>query len=438
MKVALSLLLPVLALCLAFWILVRNETTTVFENYQDSIGQTLSRQSANTVREMVLSNDLLGLKAVLSQLSEDTNISNIIVYDIDENILATAQSNNPDSMNPTAQSSFVSPITVQGALAGSVEVQLNSSLIEESKSDIDKYFWIITIFASLLSVIITYLFLKHENQPIVDLLNSIEKTEDNSDFVSALEAGKKLSDTIAGMQTEISTLKQALAETKPTQYQAKTQAQAGKQFSFILVCQPTNISTAIDFLHPNTLRKLIAEYSRYFRNAVRCYGGTIVRDSGDSMMASFQSASDENEYKVTAIKCAVLFQSLVKALNQKHYEEGKQVLEYQLGISCGNTFSARRMQEGNQREAGAVVMGKAVEIANFLASHGKKGKILISEKSMAKAQLHSHSTTFEEVELLFSGENESFTSYLLNPEDNYLKELVKPQFNQLRPENQQD
>ena len=129
-KLALSFAILFIVVTSAFWLLFQNELNRSLREYSDILGTSLAEQTATSVRELVLVNDPLGLNVVLTQLVRDSNIVYAVVYDVDGRQLASAGQASINTANATiipAQQGFYSAdITVQDAIAGSIQLELDS------------------------------------------------------------------------------------------------------------------------------------------------------------------------------------------------------------------------------------------------------------------------------------------------------------------------
>ncbi len=118
------------------WLLTENDIETNIKLQADELGTTLAEQVADSVIELVLANDLLGLNVVISQLSSSTSVNQVTVFDVDDNILARSGER---SANPLHNTSYRAEIALQNAVAGSVMLELNSSSLNDNINNI--YFW---------------------------------------------------------------------------------------------------------------------------------------------------------------------------------------------------------------------------------------------------------------------------------------------------------
>ena len=94
------------------------------------------------------------------------------------------------------------------------------------------------------------------------------------------------------------------------------------------------------------------------RNALRTYGGSEVKHTGDGIMASFASVSD-------AIACAVAIQKSFESHNQTNPDE---VLHLKIGLSAGEPIE----EHGD-------LFGSAVQLAARLCAYAEPDQILVAQ-----------------------------------------------------------
>jgi class 3 adenylate cyclase len=94
------------------------------------------------------------------------------------------------------------------------------------------------------------------------------------------------------------------------------------------------------------------------RNALRAYGGSEVKHTGDGIMASFASVPD-------AVECAMAIQKAFAVHNQDHPDE---TLYVRIGLSAGEPIE----EHGD-------LFGQAVQLAARLCARADPGQILVAQ-----------------------------------------------------------
>ena len=81
---AISLLL-ILAMCI-FWLISSFNTQNLLRQQADDLGQSLARQTAAQLTELMLANDLISFNVVLGNLTRDSSIAEVSVLNVDNEI----------------------------------------------------------------------------------------------------------------------------------------------------------------------------------------------------------------------------------------------------------------------------------------------------------------------------------------------------------------
>jgi uncharacterized membrane protein affecting hemolysin expression len=153
--------LVILTMCI-FWLISSYYTQSILRQQADTLGQTIARQTASLVTELVLANDLISMNVVLGQLTTGSVIAEAAVLNIDGEIISISSTevSRPWSLFqvPVDFGEYVAPISLQGASAGTVRVRLDTSYIEAGMANNLSFIGVATllILAVSVSLIITY------------------------------------------------------------------------------------------------------------------------------------------------------------------------------------------------------------------------------------------------------------------------------------------
>ena len=82
-------LLLILAMCI-FWLISSFNTQNLLRQQADGLGQSLARQTAAQLTELMLANDLISMNVVLGNLARDSSIAEVSVVNVDNEIMASA------------------------------------------------------------------------------------------------------------------------------------------------------------------------------------------------------------------------------------------------------------------------------------------------------------------------------------------------------------
>src|SRR5690606_18341905 len=82
-KITLSVSLLLILILVAFWLALKLQLQQTVAQQTDTLGNILARQTADSVTELVLANDVLGLNVVVNQLARENGVANITISDVD-------------------------------------------------------------------------------------------------------------------------------------------------------------------------------------------------------------------------------------------------------------------------------------------------------------------------------------------------------------------
>jgi len=417
----------------ALWLLTINNFKANLQLQADELGVTLTQQAANSVIELVLANDLLGLNVVISQLASSDSISRVTVFDVDNNILARAGEN---TANNLISSSYSADITLQNAVAGSVLLELNANNLNAEMNNIQLLFWSVIIFGLLLALTGAFALASHITQPLATIVRTFKEADESS-----LEIDSYRQDEITDLQVACKTLLEKYQENRTHQLSLSGLSSndsvvepSSKVMASLLVIKVVNVNTAIELLHPSTLSKLLNEYNFYLKQAAKLYGGSLQRFNGDSALVSFDTISCGEEHSFNAVCCAQLFLKLMQKLSQIHHAKKAQALQFKLAIHSGETFFSINADDKKAQ----TILGKSLETSFFLCKQSRSGQLLISETTYTQAGADKRLQTSDSFEITMPTDNMSFMAYLLDPEMGTYTDLIQKQSQHILPEDNED
>ncbi|MDC0598274.1 hypothetical protein OAP18_00325 [Gammaproteobacteria bacterium] len=436
-KIALCFCSLVLCVLSVFWLIAQSELHKNLQQQADKLGFIIAEQTANSIRELVLANDLLSLNVVLGQLSQNNNIVNIAVFDIDGQLLTSSGPVAAPAANQGFDSSYLAPIVLQDTIAGSVQLQLDTSNVESSSQKIRLYFSLLLIFGLIAAITSAFILAAHFTTPLLDIIEILHSPDEKGIVVD-----EKRSDEISALQISCLELleryKQNNADLRSLSGIRKvvtagpeTNPRANKIMASILVVKVVNINTAIELLHPSTLATLLSEYLFYLTQSGKLYGATLHRVTGESAMLAFDAGTSKEEHSFNAICCAQLFLLLMRKVSLIHRTKNSQALEFKLSIHSGDIFSAP--DESCEIGKRAMLMGKTIETSYFLCKQSDSGQLLISETTYSQAGGEEKLITEGSTEITMPTDNMSFMAYILSPDMNTYTELLNKQSQHILP-----
>ena len=140
-SISVSLLL-VLAMC-SFWLISSTIMQNLLHRQAESLGISLSQQTAIQMTEFVLANDMVSMNVVLASLIRDSGVRELAVLNVDGDIIAVAE-NTENPLSPIIPipytlrddlKIFRAPILLADSTAGLVRLTLNLNYIEVGMID---------------------------------------------------------------------------------------------------------------------------------------------------------------------------------------------------------------------------------------------------------------------------------------------------------------
>lgn len=413
-KIALSFSLLLAVAATAFWLLFQTELQRSLNDYSTILGATLAEQTASSVRELVLVDDLLGLNVELSQLVRNANINFVSVHDVDNNLLASAGQSNPGTSEDAI---FTAPIKVQEATAGTLRLHLDLGAIDNARKRLLNIFLLVLGISLVLVVSTAYALAGSLRTRLMNMADQLaahldedflEDDDDNNEI-------SRLQSVTAGLLATLQDKEEQLLKTGIWQSEhPELEHQAARIGASILVVKVVNANTAIELLHPDTLTSLLQEYHTYLDHAVKLYGGDCYRLSGESVMVCFDSATCGEKHSVNALYSAGLFQTIMSAINEQHRKQGRQVLEFRMAIHSGDVFLAPAIYHpGSGGDAVNGVMGKTIDVAYFLSKQARPHELVISESASSRARKFQGFDIAGQNQVSMPADNMSFMAYIL-------------------------
>lgn len=410
-KIALSFVLLLIVVTTAFWLLFQNELNRSINEYSDILGASLAEQTAASVRELVLVNDLIGLNVVLTQLVRNDNILFASVHDVDNLQLSSAGQRNNLQEDSTV---YTADITVQEAIAGSVRVQLDTLVVNNYRSRMRNLFLLVLGVALVLVITTAFALAGLITSPLRNLIDTINSnTEPEPDIVPAVDETGQLQTAVENLLARYQEMEEQLLETGVWQRDhSHDELEPARMTASVLVVKVVNVHTAIELLHPATLSGLLQEYLFYLNQAACLYGGEFHRIHGESVVVCFDEFSCEHNHSINALYCAGLFQSIMARVNGRHRKKGEQILEFRMAIHSGDIFMAPGLATQDQPARNAI-LGKTLDITYFLSKQCAANELVISEASRSHARNFEDFETHQQREVSMPADNVSFMAYIL-------------------------
>src|SRR5690554_1549738 len=258
-KIAVSFSLLLILVLAAFWLSLKLQLEQTLAQQTDTLGGILAKQTADSVTELVLANDLLGLKVVLGQLAQEPGVASVTIADVDGLVLASTTTTSP--LNQPDETRYVAPITLQGALAGNVFLSLDEDLLSNPVARPDTLFYLIIAAGLVLVTATAHALAAHFTAPLLELLQATDDDDGNEApevTVTRNDEFGLLQQRFADLLYRQRELEDLIDETGMPQINADELAglKAERRMATLLEVRVAHSNTAIELLHPATLSTL--------------------------------------------------------------------------------------------------------------------------------------------------------------------------------------
>ena len=396
-------------------VIVTNQTQLLRSQIND-FGQAVVTQLGESSKELVLSDDILSLMVVISNLGTNESILGAVVYSDNGKILAssgtlpndniirlyarstqvdeqsysvewTASTENGESLDAI---SFIAPIQFQGIVAGHALVTFSKAALDESLRHTVSAIVAATLLMILLGIVIAFLMGDRLTRPIHRLMDA-SKAIGNGQYHTKIKERRNdeigyLTDAFNNMATGL--LEKSQVENAFSRFVSSNVAKqimanldeiqlGGKHVhGSVLFADIVGFTSLSEKLTPDEVANILNEYFTYISMASQLYRGTIDKYMGDCAMVVFGVPDEDPEHKFNALACAVMIQKLVARINAIRVRDGKYPIHFRIGVNSG-TMLAGNM--GSNERMQYTVVGETVNLASRLHTFADKDQIVITE-----------------------------------------------------------
>jgi len=437
-KFALAIcLLLILAMCV-FWLISSYSTQNLMRQQADGIGQSLARQTASQLTELMLANDLISMNVILANLVRDSSIAEVSVVNLDNEILASTTGTNSETrlLIPlpfeltSLEVEYSAPITLADSIAGFVWLRLDLTYIEVGTLNS----LILVIGATVLLLIVAATITTTYYQYLVSFpanllsfsLSNIRKGEieacpepsTNNEISGAIRQFNATAEFLA-QNTFLSNFGTQKPETDDRTYKA----QAGVQDATLLDIKMSNFQYLASTISEQKMVELLNKYYFYADKVSQLYNGTVSYCSDDEVLINFSTAQFTEEQAFYAICAAQLFLYLADDIND--IDENTVNAKFKLAVHSGKTVSGLYSPITQKIDN---LTGKTLDLTRAICDDCPNNSVLISASAFEHA---GAGTRIEADEFGAAGEQERIQIYIgLEPMSEY-RLLLKRQANQL-------
>lgn len=410
-------------------VIVSNQTY-ILEKQINSFGESAANQLGESSKELILSDDALGLMMVTKNFGNNGAILGSALYSEKGELLTVSgvipepsvlqtyvTMTHPGSNNHSVEwqgisgaangigtITFISHIYFNKIIIGHALVTFSQESMDEALQQTIQTITMATIFMIGLSIIIAFLTSKRFSQPISTLMTATVAIG-NGTHPPPIDEGRNdeigfLNKAFNKMNTSL--LEKSKVENAFSRFMSNKVAKhilsnphhvelGGENVEgTVLFADIVGFTSFSENLPANEVLDMLNEYFTYISTVSSLFNGTIDKYMGDCAMIIFGVPESDVNHKLNALRCAVMIQGLMARLNAKALSRGKPAIHFRIGVNsgcmvAGNMGSVDKMQY--------TVVGDTVNLASRLQSEAEKDQIIITDSLVHDADIEGKVVT---------------------------------------------
>lgn len=430
-------------------IIVSNQSQLLRDQI-DGFGKAMVEHLAESSKELVLSDDILSLMVLVSNLGKNENVLGSVIYSHDGKLLAHSGrlpvhdiiklyalseqftdnnysvewSDYDENGEPQDVITFITPMKYQNLIAGHALVTYSKSSLTQSLHETISAITAVTIFMIMLGIITAYFVGKRLSRPIYDLMDASRAIQ-SGDYRYRID--EQRNDEIGYLIHAFNSMATGLLEKNQVEsaFSRFVSSKVAKQImqnldhvqlggkrvqATALFADIVGFTSLSEKMSAEKVALLLNEYFAYIDMASKLYHGTIDKYMGDCAMIIFGAPEEDSEHKFNAISCAVMIQRLVEQLNIIRVKLGKPTVHFRIGINSGEMLAGNM---GSQERMQYTVVGEAVNLAARLHSVADRGQIIITDFMVKDPDVQWRILAHRHDSIQLRGITEPVTTYVL-------------------------
>lgn len=449
-KLALSITLLIVAGMSLLGLTILENQKTIMSKQVIDMGSTVTEQLADSAREMVLSDDSLGLQTLINNLLNSNHILGATVLsEAGATIVSSGTSptenkirlhlndskplqqinyfdwhahNEDDGLNLT---SFISPIYFDKLLAGYTIVTFTKHTMLKSLEDAKNTIIVVTLVMTLVAIILAFVMSRQLSQPIYNLVDA-SKAIGEGDFYYRLN--ERRNDEIGELAIAFNDmadglLKKSQVENVFSRFVSNNVAKkimenlddvelGGKHVqASVLFADIVGFTSISETLPPDEIASLLNEYFSYISRISSMYNGHIDKFMGDCAMVVFGVPENDPEHCFNSIACAIMIQKLVKKLNSIRLVNSQLPVHFRIGINTGNMVAGNM---GSHDRMEYTVIGDPVNLASRLSTVANSDEIVIMDEFYQRDDIQSRIIAHPNATIRVRGKQRPVSTYTVD------------------------
>lgn len=434
-------------------LVIVNNQTNLLQKQMNHFADTVVKQLADNSKELVMSDDMLSLMVVTSNLGTQDNILGTVIYSDDGKILASSgvipsdeiyrlynraeensdkkdqfqlqwKSNTANGRSVTA-TSYITPIKFQNIVAGHALITFSTTEIEQTILEMIQAIVAATIIMILLGIFVSLHMGRRISKPLHTLMDASREIS-NGNYQYQIK--ERRNDELGHLTTALNRMADGLLEKTQVEnafsrYVSKNIAKEIMGNLEHIQLGGTHVEGSVIFadivgfteLSENhsaeTISSMLNDYFSYISLASKMYQGTIDKYMGDCAMIVFGVPEEDKLHKLHAAYSAVMIQKLIERVNIIRKNNNQLSVSFRIGINsgsmlAGNLGSTERMQY--------TVVGESVNLASRLQHIAEAGQIVISDDFYNDPDIQWRLNAKKYKSIQLRGIKEKVSTYIVN------------------------
>lgn len=450
-------------------VIVSNQTS-LLEKQMDHFADTVVEQLADNSKELVMSDDILSLMVVISNLGTQENILGAVIYADDGQVLASSgiipsdeiyrlynRSNedkkkkdhfqlqwktNTEKGQLVGATSYITPIKFQSIVAGHALVTFSTAEIEQTIFEMVRAIIAATIIMIILGIFVSLHMGRRISKPLHSLMDaSREISNGNYQYQIKERRNDELGNlTVALNRMADGLLEKTQVENAFSRYVSKNIAKEIMGNLEHIQLGGTHVEGSVIFadivgfteLSENhsaeKITGVLNDYFSYIALASKMYLGTIDKYMGDCAMIVFGVPEEDKLHKLHAVYCAVMIKKLIERINIQRRATNQLAVSFRIGINsgsmlAGNLGSTERMQY--------TVVGESVNLASRLQHVAEKDQIIVSREFYNDPDIQWRLSAKKHKSIHLRGIKEEVSTYVVNDVIALYQDKIDEQINEI-------
>jgi len=448
---------------------VINNQTHLMRSQIDTFGRTVVTQVAESVKEPLMADDILGMKVLVSGLVLDKNILGVSIISLDGKILAQAgvnqfpetgelgrdhpliqgssisshewllQTASKESVNAV---SFVAPIHFLDVIAGYTVVTFGSLGLDQALHDSVRAITAATILMIILTIILSFLMGRRLSQPIRSLIDA-SKAIGEGNLTHRVD--DRRNDEIGNLMQSFNDMAEGLLQKSQVEnvFSRYVSPNVAKQIledidhvelggehvtGSVLFADIVGYTQMSEKMDPSEIIDLLNYYFSHISAASKLYNGTIDKFMGDCAMIVFGVTEDDKEHRFHSVACALLIQFIVERLNADRIAANQYPIYFRIGVNsgemlAGNMGSSERMQY--------TVVGDSVNLASRLCTFSEPRQIVITSDMFERPDIQNRVKAQPHKTIKLRNRTGPVTTYIVNDVSPVYRDIMDRQIDEI-------